>query len=298
MRAHTKAIIIATWIGIIVNILLAIIKGIGGVLAGSKALLADALHSASDVAGSIVVLFAVKIAHKPPDEEHPYGHGKAENIASIIVSLLLIIVGLEISVSSIKIFFGEPPLAPGKIALFVLIFSILVKEGLFHYKLWLGKKYNSTALVSEAWHHRSDAFSSLAALVGVGTSLLGQYFDITFLVYGDAIAGIVVSVIVIKVGYDLARDSFNVVLEKVLGKEDIKKYQRTVQKIDGVLRIDELLARTHGSYVIIDIKISVDPNITVKNGHDIASQTKGALRDQHVEVEDVLVHINPYMEDA
>src|SRR5699024_4045999 len=134
---------------------------------------------------------------------------------------------------------------------------------------------------------RSDAFSSLAALVGVGTSLLGQYFDITFLVYGDAIAGIVVSVIVIKVGYDLARDSFNVVLEKVLGKEDIKKYQRTVQKIDGVLRIDELLARTHGSYVIIDIKISVDPNITVKNGHDIASQTKGALRDQHVEVEDV-----------
>src|SRR5699024_9550075 len=122
MRAHTKAVIIATWVGIIVNVLLAIIKGIDGVLAGSKALLADALHSASDIAGSIVVLFAVKIANKPPDEEHPYGHGKAENIASIIVSLLLIVVGLEISISSIKIFFGEAPPAPGKIALFILIF--------------------------------------------------------------------------------------------------------------------------------------------------------------------------------
>lgn len=294
MHEHTKAILVATWVGIIVNILLATIKGIGGIIAGSKALLADALHSASDVAGSIVILFAVKIANKPPDEEHPYGHGKAENIASIIVSLLLIIVGLEISISSIKMFFGEAPVAPGNLAFFILVFSILVKEALFHYKLRLGKKHHSSALVSEAWHHRSDAFSSLAALIGVGTALLGQYFQITFLIYGDAIAGIVVSIIVIKVGYKLARDSFNVVLEQVLSKEDVQKYKKTVQSVDGVLRIDQLLARSHGRYVIIDIKISVDPNITVKKGHDIARITKNALLNQHMEVEDVLVHINPY----
>jgi cation diffusion facilitator family transporter len=296
MHQNTKAIVIATWVGIIVNIFLTVLKGIGGMMTGSRALLADALHSASDIAGSIVILFAVKIANKPPDAEHPYGHGKAEDIASIIVSLLLIVVGIEISISSIKVFFGDIPAAPGKMALIILIISILIKEALFHYKLWLGKKYRSTALVSEAWHHRSDAFSSLAALAGVVLALLGAYFHVPFLIYGDALAGIVVSIIVIKVGYQLARDSFNVVLEKVLANEDIKAYEKTVHAIDGVLRIDQLLARTHGRYVIIDIKISVDPTITVQHGHSIAARTKVALIQQHTEVEDVLVHVNPYEE--
>src|SRR5690625_5515744 len=116
MKKNQHAIITATWIGIIANVLLTIVKAIGGFLSGSRALLADALHSASDIVGSVVVLFAVKIANKPPDEEHPYGHGKAENIASIIVALLLIVVGIEISISSVKVFFGEIPEAPGKIA--------------------------------------------------------------------------------------------------------------------------------------------------------------------------------------
>lgn len=294
MFNHKNAIIVATWVGIIVNILLAVLKGVGGLIAGSKALLADALHSASDVAGSVVVLFAVKIAHKPPDKEHPYGHGKAENIASIVVSLLLIIVGIEISISSIKIFFGETPVAPGKLAFIILIVSILIKEVLFHYKNRLGKKFNSPALISEAWHHRSDAISSLAALIGVGTSLLGHYFHLSFLLYGDAIAGIIVSIIVIRVGYQLARDSFNVVLEQVLSPEDAKPYQATVLEVEGVERIDELYARNHGSYVIIDIKISVDPEITVKRGHDIAREAKDTLITRHIEVEDVFVHVNPF----
>ena len=168
MRESSRSIIVATWVGIIVNLLLTLIKAIGGILGGSRALIADALHSASDVVGSIVVLFAVKIANKPPDEEHPYGHGKAEGVASIIVALLLIVVGVEISISSIKVFFGETPEAPGIIALIILVISILIKEVLFYYKLWLGKKYNSTVLITEAWHHRSDSLSSFAALLGIG----------------------------------------------------------------------------------------------------------------------------------
>lgn len=298
MREHKESIIIATWVGIIVNILLTILKAIGGVISGSRALIADALHSASDIAGSIVVLFAVKIAHKPPDKEHPYGHGKAENIASIIVALLLILVGVEIIITSTKVFFGDIPKAPGKLALIILIISILMKEVLFQYKLRLGKKYNSTALISEAWHHRSDALSSLAAMIGVGFALAGAYYDIPLLIYGDAFAGIVVSIIVIKVGYQIARDSFNVVLEKVLDDQKAAKYKKTVQAIKGVITIDQLLARTHGSYVIIDIKVGVDPMITVKKGHDIAAKTKEALIEEHSEVEDVLVHINPYMENT
>lgn len=294
MRQNSQAIIIATWIGIIVNIFLTILKGIGGLLTGSRALLADALHSASDIVGSVVILFAVKIANKPPDKEHPYGHGKAENVASMIVALLLIVVGIEISISSVKVFFGEIPAAPGKLALLILVISIVIKEILFHYKLWLGKKHRSSALIAEAWHHRSDSLSSFAALIGVGLAILGEHFEIGFLVYGDAVAGIVVSIIVMKVGYGLASTSATVFLEQVLSPEETKVYTEMIHTINGVMRIDQLLARTHGSYVIIDIKISVDPHITVDEGHDIASEVKHALLKKHVEVEDVLVHINPY----
>lgn len=294
MKQNARPIYIATWIGIVVNTLLAIMKGIGGILSGSKALLADSLHSASDIVGSIVVLFAVKIAHKPPDKEHPYGHGKAENVASIIVALLLIVVGIEISISSVKVFFGEQPAAPTTLALIIIFISIVIKEILFHYKYHLGKKYKSSALISEAWHHRSDALSSAAALVGVGSAILGEYYNLSFLLYGDALAGIVVSIIVIKVGYQLAKESSVVIMEKVLNEEDIKEYKETIQKVSGVLQIDQIYARTHGSYVIMDVKVSVHPEITVKKGHDIAKKIKNELIETHQDIENVFVHINPY----
>jgi len=296
MRENARAIIIATWIGIIVNLLLAIVKAIGGVITGSRALIADALHSASDVVGSIVVLFAVRIANKPPDDEHPYGHGKAEGVASIIVALLLIVVGVEISISSIEILFGAAPDAPGVLALYILIGSIVVKEILFYYKIWLGKKYNSSVLITEAWHHRSDSLSSLAAVAGVGLAILGEKFDIALFAYGDAVAGIIVSLIVVRVGYKLIKSSSNEMLEKVLDADEVKIYVETVESIDGVMSIDQLLARTHGSYIIIDLKMSVDPDITVKEGHDIAAEVKQKLILKHSEVEDVLVHLNPYRE--
>lgn len=294
MDNNSSKIIIATWIGIIVNIILTILKAVGGLLSGSRALIADAAHSASDIVSSVVILFAVKIANKPPDEEHPYGHGKAENIASIIVALLLIVVGIEISISSIKIFFGSTPVAPTTVALYILVVSIILKEMLFYYKYYAGRKYESPALIADAWHHRSDSLSSIAALAGVGLAILGERWDITYLIYGDALAGIAVSIIVIKVGYQLAKSSANVVLEQVLPEQEVIKYVETIRKTDGVERVDELLARTHGRYIIIDLKISVDPNITVKQGHDIARQVKRTLMAQYKEVENVLVHINPY----
>lgn len=297
MKESTRAIVIATWVGIIVNTLLAIIKAIGGFMAGSRALIADALHSASDIVGSIVILFAVKIAAKPPDEEHPYGHGKAENIASIIIALLLIAVGIEISISSVKVIFGETPQAPGLLALVIIIISILVKEALFYYKYFLGKKYKSTALISEAWHHRSDSLSSFAALVGIGLAILGEYFNIAILLYGDAAAGIIVSLIVIKVGFSLAKESSVVIMEKVLNPEDTKEYKDTVETIEGVIKIDQMYARTHGRYVVIDIKIGVDPYITVKKGHDIAREVKQKLLSKHGDIENVFVHVNPHEED-
>jgi len=296
LKENTKKLVFATWIGIIVNIILTFLKGIGGILSGSKALIADAVHSASDIVSSVVVLFGVRIANKPPDEEHPYGHGKAENIASNIVALLLIVVGIEMSISSFRVFLGNMPKAPTGIALVILIISIIVKELLFHYKYYVGNKYNSAALISDAWHHRSDSLSSIAAFIGVCAAMLGEAFELSYLVYGDAIAGIVVSIIVIKVGYDLAKEASTIMLEKVLTKDETKKYIETVKSVEGIIVIDQLYARTHGSYVIIDIKVAVNPSITVKDGHDIAKKLKNTLIAEHQEVADVLVHLNPYFD--
>lgn len=298
MHETSRVIIVATWVGIIVNALLTILKAVGGLISGSRALLADALHSASDIVGSIVILFAVKIAAKPPDEEHPYGHGKAENIASFIIALLLIVVGVEISISSVKIFFGEQPVAPTMLALIIIIISLLVKEVLFHYKYYLGKKHNSAALISEAWHHRSDSLSSLAVLVGITAAMLGEHFNIPLLIYGDAIAGIGVSIIVIKVGVDLAKESSVIMMEKVLEPDATQTFKETALNIEGVKKIDQLLARTHGRYVVIDVKISVDPYITVEEGHAIARKVKQTLQNKHADIEDVLVHVNPYNKDS
>lgn len=294
MGSATRQIVLATWLGIFVNVLLTLAKAAVGFVAHSQALLADAAHSASDIVGSVVALFGVKIAKSPPDDDHPYGHGKAEHVASIIVALLLVLVGVQIAITSIRFLFGAPPAAPGRIALPVIIASVVVKEVLFHYKIRVGRKHNSSVLVTEAWHHRSDAFSSLAALVGVGAALIGDRFEIPLLLYGDAAAGIIVSIVIVHVGFRLARESSSVVMEQVLDESEVEKFTNTALLVDGVMRIDQLHARSHGRYVIIDIKISVDAYITVEDGHNIGKIVKERLCAVHSEVEDVLVHVNPY----
>ncbi len=285
---------LATWVGIILNGLLAIMKGIVGWLAGSRALIADAAHSASDVAGSIAVLAGIRTAQKPPDKDHPYGHGKAENVATIIVGILLIIVGVEIILSSSKALFGGIPVAPKGIALVAIIISIVIKELLFQYKARLAKKINSSALLAEAWHHRSDALSSIAAFIGVLGAVVGQHFNYPFLMYLDPLAGVLVSLIVIKVGYSLARESSLIVMEQVLDVENTRPFIETVKKINGVKRVDELLARTHGHYIVIDIKVSVDPTLSVEKGHSISKEVKKVLLTKHSDIKRVFVHINPY----
>ena len=165
----------AAWVGIVGNLILAALKAVVGYISGSKALIADAAHSASDVAGSFAVLIGLKAAKKPPDEDHPYGHGKAEPIAAIIVSILLILVGIEIGIRSAQTMYDGVETAPHWYAIVMVLVSILIKEVLFQYKYRLGKKLNSQALLANAWEHRSDAYSSLAALVGIGGALLGGY---------------------------------------------------------------------------------------------------------------------------
>lgn len=289
-----KQIVRATWIGIIANIFLTILKGVFGFLANSKALLADALHSASDIVGSIVILFGVKVAVKPPDEEHPYGHGKAETIASIIVAFLLILVGVEISISAVKSIISGEVVIPKPTALVIIVISIVIKEALFQYKYRLGKRVNSIALISEAWHHRSDAFSSIAALIGIAASIIGNRFDIGFLVYSDAIASIAVAFIVIKMGYSLAKESSLMMMEQVLDPSHVAQFEATIYHNPNVRKVDKIYARTHGRYVVLDVRISVDADLTVEQGHTITKEVKQALILEHEDVHDAIIHLNPY----
>jgi cation diffusion facilitator family transporter len=290
-----KKVRIGAWVGILGNLILAIIKGVVGLMADSRALVADALHSASDVAGSIAVLIGVKAARQPPDEDHPYGHGKAETVTAIIVAVLLFIVGVEIALGAFRSF-NEPIAVPGSMAIYAIVFSIVVKELMFRYKFHLGKKYKSDALITDAWHHRSDVFSSLAALLGVGAAIFGGYVGIDWLVYMDPIAGLVVSLLIMKMGWKLGSEAIHNTLDHVLHEEDTEGMWAQSRSVSGVLKVDELLAREHGHYVIVDIKIAVDPHITVEQGHAIGKDVKNELM-QDGYVQDVRVHVNPYVRE-
>lgn len=283
---------VAALVGIIANIALAVLKGIIGYISNSRALIADAAHSASDVAGSFAVLIGLRAAKLPPDRDHPYGHGKAESIAAIIVAVLLLLVGVEIGISSGQALF-EPIEAPGQLALYAALISIITKEILFRYKYKLGKRINSDALIVNAYEHRSDVYSSIAVLIGITGALLGSFFNMSWLVYADPVAGIFVSILIGKMAVKLGFESIHTTLDHVLHDEDTTHYVKAIKEMPGVLNLDEFYAREHGHYVIIDIKLGVDPNITVKEGHDIGKAVKEHLLEQD-EVHDVLVHINPY----
>lgn len=285
----------ATIIGIVVNIILAIIKGIGGIMGNSRALIADAVHSASDVISSVAVFIGIRAAQKPPDREHPYGHGKSENVATLIVAILLVVVGFEIMYNSISSIWAETANeVTSMMVLYIIIFSLVIKEVLFQYKYRLGRKISSPALIADAWHHRSDAISSAVALVGVGLTIIGSRFDIPYLVYFDPIAGAVIAIIIMYMGFQLAKEAVSMTLEVVLNEDETRDMMNTVKGIEKVVQIDSLSARSHGSYVIVDIKISVDANITVEEGHRIARNVKQKLIKEHDIVRDVNVHVNPY----
>ncbi len=285
----------AAWVGILGNLVLAIVKGVVGFLSNSRALIADAVHSASDVAGSFAVLLGLRAAKLPPDRDHPYGHGKAESIAAIIVAVLLFVVGLEIGYSSIEAFF-HPIEAPKVWAIYAVIFSIISKELMFQYKFRLGKRINSDAIINNAYEHRSDVYSSIAALIGIGAAVIGGKLNVSWLEYADPIAGLAVSLLVLRIAWKLGAESIHNTLDHVLHEEDTVELKKIVESVEGVLNLDEFFAREHGYYVIIDIKIAVDPEITVQQGHDIGKEVKNRLIEQTL-VRDVFVHINPYQEE-
>lgn len=273
-------------VSIIVNIGLTIIKAIIGVIAGSTALVADAFHSASDLFSTVVVMQGLKIAYQPPDESHPYGHYRAESITSKILALILIVTAIGLGYESYKILRYSDITSPQPVAIYTALLSLVVKEAMYRYTLKVGKEINSKALIADAWHHRSDAYSSIAAVIGIGGALLGYTIM-------DPIAGIVVAFLILKTGISIYIDAVKVLMDTAPPKEIFDIIEEAAMKAQGVEEIQDIKVRQYGPKYFVDIKICVNPNISVKDGHNIAGRAKHLIINSELDVLDVLIHVNP-----
>ncbi len=283
----------AAWLGAALNLLLTLAKGVVGILTGSRALTADAVHSAADLVGSAAVIVGLRIAKKPPDADHPYGHGKAELISSLIVALFLLGAGVEVGFEAVKSLF-EPAIRPEVAAATTAAGAIVLKEIMYQYTYRLGTRLHSKSLVASAQDHRSDVFSSLAALIGIVLALIGQWRHIHWLLYMDPVAGAIVACLVLVLGYEVLEDSLRVLMDRAVEPANLAPYKECIEQVPGVEHIDELRVRDHGQYVIIDCEISVSASLTVADGHKVAADVRRQLRAVFRRVQDVFVHVNPY----
>lgn len=276
-----------TLISIIWNVILTFIKVLGGILGKSNAMIADGLHSASDIISSIGVLIGNKIAKTPNDKEHNYGHEKAETLVSFLLSMLLIGVALKISLNGINsLIHLNDVQVPTFLPLIISVISIGVKEYQYKITIKVAKKINSPSLKADAWHHRSDALSSVAAFIGIGGSLLG--FKAL-----DPIATVVVGLFVAKVGLDIFKDAINELMDYSINENDESQIITIANDTDGVLNIGELRTRKHGSMAYVDLTICVNKDLTVLQGHEIANKLEISILEELQIVKGITVHVEP-----
>ena len=293
-RQRTESAVRITWIGFFVNFVLSCGKIAAGFFGRSSAMIADGIHSFSDFVTDLVVIVFVKIAGKGRDEGHQYGHGKFETLATLIISLLLLFVaiglfydGITKVSDSIK---GAILDKPSYLALIAALVSILTKEWLYRITAREGKKNNNQAVIANAWHHRSDAFSSIGTFIGIaGAMFLGDKWRVL-----DPIACIIVSLLILKVGIDLMKPAFSELLESSLPVETEEEIGRIIMAVDGVKRYHNLKTRKSGNYFIIDVHIKVDPTITIVAAHDIATNVEYSIKNRWGSATQVMVHKEPY----
>ena len=283
---------ITLW-GSAVNVLLTVFKLIAGSLGHSAAMIADGMHSLSDLVGDVVVLVFTHISSKGKDRDHSFGHGKFETLATLIVSLLLIIVGANLMGDGIQsiwgIYRGETIPQPGYLALLAAVVSIAAKEMLYQATVKVGKQTGSTVVIANAWHHRSDAFSSIGSLIGIGGAIaLGNKWTVL-----DPLASCAISIAIIVVGIRMATPSLAELMEASLPEEVLQGIIDTASAVKGVNNIHELKTRRNGMSYIIDAHIAVDPTISIVEAHDIATNVEEALRRKYGKETQINIHVEP-----
>jgi len=275
----------ATLVGAFANLMLSVVKFIGGVAGNSTALIADALHSLSDLLTDTIVLATHKIGQIPADSNHPYGHGRAETIGATIVGGVIILAGIWIGYDVWQVIASGSQLVPTWLAVCAATFSIIVNEGIFHYTRVVGQRVNSPAIIANAWHHRSDAISSVAALIGI----IGAQFGYPIM---DPLAGGVVAIMILKVGYDILADGIRDLMDTGLSEGQTQEFQKIIDGIPEVIKFHDLRTRTLGGEIFMDVHILVDTDLTVTEGHAAAERVRRSLIMAFDRVQDVLVHVD------
>ncbi|WP_172195025.1 cation diffusion facilitator family transporter [Saccharibacillus qingshengii] len=297
MEEAKKQSIFAAWISLISNVLLTILKTVVGLLFNSQVLIADGVHNAGDVIASAAALGSMRISSRPPDEDHPYGHGKAEVIGASVVATILLLAALYVGYHSIAALLAPIPEAH-VVALVAAALSLIWKLVLYVYTIRIGRLANSKGLIATAQDHLADVYASGAAVIGIGLGLLGQMLNMPVLAYADPLAGIVVAVLVLKLAWDMARESIDILMEKAISSHELAALEHIVRGIEEVKRIDRIRAREHGQYIIIDLRVGVDAQMTIQQGHDVIRKIKQAILSAHPNVSEVMIHLNPWYAGA
>lgn len=288
-----KQIFRTTLVGSVANLLLVVFKFVAGIVGHSAAMVADAVHSLSDFITDIIVVIFVAISGKPEDEDHDYGHGKYETLATAVIGIILFFVGVGILISGIKAIVGtlqgEPLQTPSLLALIAAVISIVVKEVLYHYTVKRGKALGSSSVVANAWHHRSDALSSIGTAIGIGGAIfLGEQWRIL-----DPIAAVIVSLFIIKVAVELFKPCIEELLERSLPAEMEQKILDIILSTPQVSSPHHLRTRRIGSYIAIEVHIRMDGQTSLSEAHQVASDIERRLKAEFGESTHIGIHMEP-----
>jgi cation diffusion facilitator family transporter len=275
-------------LGLLINIALATIKIVAGLLGNAYVLIADGIESAMDVGGSVIIWGALKFAARPPDATHPYGHGKAEPFAAIVVSVLVVAAALGLAISSVRELF-LPRHAPASFTLIVLIVAVVTKEIMYRYVARFGRNVESTAIQTDAWHHRTDAMTSIAAFIGISVALIGGEAWQS----ADDWAALFACALIAANGYRLLRPALYEILDTAPRGEIFGVVRDAARSVRGVIEVEKLFIRKMGLSFYVDLHVKVDGNISVRDGHYIAHEVKRAIQESDHRIADVLVHIEP-----
>lgn len=274
---------------IIGNVILTIFKLAAGIVGNSAAMISDAIHSLSDVLSTFIVIIGVKLANKKADKDHPYGHERLECVAALILAVMLFAIGIGIGFGGMKTILAghyETIAIPGTLALAAAVLSIVTKEAMYWYTRAAAKKITSSALMADAWHHRSDALSSIGSFLGI----LGARIGFPIL---DSVACLIICVFIIKVSYDIFLDAINKMIDRACDNETTERISEMVLGIEGVDTVDLIQTRLFGDKVYIDVEISVDEDATIMAGHNIAHCVEDTIKTNFPNVKRCMVHVNP-----
>jgi cation diffusion facilitator family transporter len=280
-------------IGIFGNVILAVFKLLAGILGSSGAMISDAVHSFSDVFATVIATIGVKLSKQEEDEEHPYGHERFECVSSLILGIILAATGLGIGYNGVNdlLFHRNEIEIPTMLPLIAAIVSIITKEAMFWYTMHYAKELDSAAFKADAWHHRSDAISSVGSFIGIGMAKLGFPFM-------DPVASLLICLLIFKVAYDIAKDAVNKMLDTSCDEAYVAKIREFITSQPGVICIDLLRTRQFSNKIYVDLEIAVDKDMSLIDAHNIAEDVHDGLEREFSNIKHVMIHVNPYIKDG